>query len=143
MSPRQSIRALASRAWHPPDFHAQPRWLQAIDAFVVPVTWGFTCGLVVGLSELAFFACCAVALAGGISAGLQHHRTAAALTRGLIGSTLFGATILAGHATAGSAPTHAIPDPALLQLPVSIVPGLLLALIGCSIRGRRETASRY
>ena len=132
------LSALATRAWRPPPFDDQPRRLQAVDAFILPVAWGFACGLILSLSEVAFFAGCVIAAAGGVSAGLQHREAKAALTRGLVGSALFGAAILAGHAAAGADPTHAIPHPQILQLPISIIPGVLLALLGRSLLTRRE-----
>ena len=133
------VSALASRAWRPPLFDAQPRSQQTIDAFILPVAWGFICGLILSLSEVAFFVGCVIAAAGGVSAGLQHRQAKAALTRGLVGSALFGTAILAGHAAAGADPTHAIPHPEILQLPISIIPGVLLALLGRSLLTRRET----
>jgi len=128
-----------TRAWAPPPFNTQARWLQAVDALGLPLTWGLVCGVALDYSAVAYFIGCGIAAAGGLSAGLQHPRITGALARGLTGGTVFALSILLGHALAGSHPTGALPHPEALQLPLSIVPGMLLGAAAKRISRARGT----
>jgi len=85
-------------------FRDRPRPLQVVLGGVIPAIFGAITGIVLGVSAGGYWALSAVALLGGVLAGLEHRDGWGGADRGLVAGAIFGTFILVAHAIAG---THA------------------------------------
>jgi hypothetical protein len=113
---------------------------RVVGALVVPVLFGVLCGVVLGWSAAGYWALQVVATVGGVAGGFEHHGAAAGARRGVAGGLLFGASVLLGHALAGTdAEVSLGPVPALLPA-VTATFGCVLGALGG--RGRSAFDAR-
>jgi hypothetical protein len=125
----------------PPLLKNQPRWSQVTLAVIVPVLYGALTGYVLGSSETGYLILGLLAAFGGVAAGFDHDGASAGAKRGILGGLLFGAGILIAHEIDGSEAKADLPDPAVLLLLFTIIPGIALGALGGRLRGRVERAS--
>ena len=114
--------------------------MQVFLAGILPASFGFLCGAVLGGSGAAFLALQALAAAGGYVAGLEHARPRSGTLRGAWGGLVFGGFLLVGHEVVGGDDHNLLPDPELLQLVITVGVGTLLGTLGARARARRSAA---
>jgi hypothetical protein len=113
---------------------------RVIGALVVPLLFGVLCGVVLGWSAAGYWVLQVIATVGGVAGGFEHHGAAAGARRGVAGGVLFGASVLLGHALAGTEAEASLgPVPALLPA-VTATFGCALGALGG--RGRRAFDAR-
>jgi len=128
----------------PPLLKDQPRALQITLAVIIPLLYGALTGYILGRSEGGYLILGLLAAIGGVAAGFDHDGAGAGAKRGIVGGALFGAGILIAHEIDGSDPKADIPDPAILLLLFTVIPGIGLGALGGRLRGRviqRTTAT--
>ena len=111
---------------------------QVILAVVVPATFGFICGILLGISEPAYLILSVLAIAGGIGAGYEHETGSEGAGRGVAGGMLFGTFILFGNALAGAEPKADLPEPHVLLVILTTTLGVAFGAIGGTLRARHE-----
>jgi hypothetical protein len=79
-----------------------------------------------------------LAILGGYAAGLDHETPRSGALRGVLGGLLFGSFILLAHEVTGAEAKADLPDPAIVLLLLTVVPGALLGALGAWTRARRE-----
>ncbi len=99
---------------------------------------GVIAGILLGISTAAYLAVVAVALVGGILAGMEHATTTEGAQRGLVGGTLFGAGVLAGHHLLGKKALVKLPDPEEVEVIAAALFSVPLGMFGAWLRGRLE-----
>ena len=125
----------------PPLLSSRSRPAQAALAVGGPVALGAVCGIVLGLSGLAYLVLTLLAALGGVAAGFEHARARSGALRGVVGGLLFGAALLLAHAIAGEPPQAKLPDPQVVLVAITTVLGALLGALGGRLRtGRQPTA---
>jgi len=77
-----------------------------------------------------------IAVLGGIGAGFDHDGAAAGAKRGLLGGTLFGASVLIAHEIHGATAKADLPDPAVLLVVATALLGVAFGAIGGYLRAR-------
>jgi hypothetical protein len=92
---------LRNRFWAPPLLRDQPRALGLLNVFAPPLLWGMLCGLLCGISRIAFIVGLVLSLIGAFGAGRQHLGILAGTCRGGLAGALFGGAILAGRGLGG------------------------------------------
>jgi hypothetical protein len=115
-----------------------------IQAFLVvggPVIFGILCGLLLEHSSAAYIIASVLSIAGGFLAGFEHAGWRGGALRGVIGGTLFGSSILIGHAIDGGEATVKLPDPEVLLVVLTALFGTILGSLGGRARGRVETSA--
>jgi hypothetical protein len=125
----------------PPLLSSRPPGVQILIANVVPCVFGAICGVLLGVSALAYLVLSVLAIAGGDVAGLELRDGVEGATRGVIGGFQFGALILLAHQLEGSSAKADLPDPPVLLLVVTIGFGALLGYLGGRTRERRMRAA--
>ena len=110
--------------------------MQITLAVIVPVLYGAFTGYILGRSEGGYLILGLLAAIGGVAAGFDHDGAGAGAKRGIVGGFLFGAGILIAHEIDGSEPKANLPDPAILLLLFTVIPGIALGAIGGRLRGR-------
>lgn len=99
---------------------------------------GVIAGILLDVSKAAYIALVLVALLGGIAAGTEHATTGEGAQRGLVGGTLFGAGVLAGHHLLGKRALVKLPDPEEVQVIAAALFSVPLGMFGAWIRHRLE-----
>jgi hypothetical protein len=125
----------------PPLLSSRPVGMQILIANVVPLSFGAVCGVLLGVSGLAYIVLSILAIAGGYVAGLEHPNRREGALRGVLGGTQFGAMILLFHELEGSSAKADLPHPAILLLIVTVGFGALLGYLGGRARERRSPAA--
>ena len=126
----------------PPLLADWPRPVQLFLVGLLPASFGFLCGGVLGGSGAAFLALQVLAAGGGYFAGLEHARPRSGTLRGVWGGVVFGGFILVGHHAIGGADHHLLPDPELLQIVIAAGVGSLLGTLGARTRARYSPTTR-
>ncbi len=90
--------------------------------------------IALGLSAIAYVVLLVVAGLGGIAAGMEHRRPGIAALRGLAGGAIFGVALLVGHWVLGRDATVALPSPEALEVLITSVASVPLALLGVALR---------
>ena len=121
----------------PPLLSSRPVGMQILIANVVPCFFGALCGVLLGVSGLAYIVLSILAIGGGYVAGLEHRDGAEGALRGVVGGTQFGAMILLFHELEGSGAKADLPHPAILLLVITVGFGALLGYLGGRARERR------
>ena len=109
--------------------------------FVGPVVFGILCGLLLEHSSAAYIIASVLSIAGGFLAGFEHAGWRGGALRGIVGGTLFGSSILIGHAIDGGEATVKLPDPEVLLVVLTALFGTILGSLGGRARGRVETSA--
>ena len=125
----------------PPLLSSRPVGMQILIANVVPLSFGAVCGVLLGVSGLAYIVLSILAIAGGYVAGMEHPNRREGALRGVLGGTQFGAMILLFHELEGSSAKADLPHPAILLLIITIGFGALLGYLGGRTRARRTRAA--
>src|SRR3954467_11531354 len=116
----------------------RPLPLQLVLAGVVPIAFGALCGWLLGVNKTAYLVLSLLAIAGGYVAGQEHMGAREGAIRGLVGGTLFGASILLVHEATGKAPKADVPDPKIILVAVTAVAGVILGALGGRRRAQKE-----
>ena len=103
---------------------------------VIPAIFGAVTGYFLGVSKGAYVILSLIAFLGGIGAGLDHLGAAAGAKRGVVGGTIFGASVLIAHEIHGATAKADLPDPAIVLVAITAVLGALLGALGGYLRGR-------
>jgi hypothetical protein len=101
---------------------------------VVPSAFGFVTGIALNESKALYIVLIIVAAIGGVLAGFEMYGSGQGAVRGVIGGTLFGGFVLIGHALIGGDATVKLPDPEIVYLLFTIVPGAALGAWGGRLR---------
>jgi hypothetical protein len=125
----------------PPLLSSRPVGVQILIANVVPCFFGAVCGVLLGVSGLAYIVLSILAIGGGYFAGLEHPNGGEGALRGVVGGTQFGAMILLFHELEGSSAKADLPHPAILLLVITVGFGALLGYLGGRSRERRSQAA--
>src|SRR5436190_12592542 len=108
----------------------RPVVAQVLLPTVVPAAFGALCGLLVGISAVAYTILTILAIAGGYFAGFEHRGWKEGAIRGLVGGALFGAFILIVHNATGKAPKPSLPDPKIILVVLTTTFGVVLGALG-------------
>jgi hypothetical protein len=113
-------------------------WNQALLAVVVPSGYGFVTGIALDKSKGLYIVLILLAAVGGVLAGFEMYGSGQGAARGAVGGTLFGVFVLLGHQVVSGDATVKLPDPAILYLLFTIVPGVALGAWGGRLRFKLE-----
>jgi hypothetical protein len=105
---------------------------------VVPSAYGFATGIALDKSKGLYIALVILAAIGGVLAGFEMFGSGQGALRGLVGGTLFGGFLLIGHAVVSGDATVKLPDPEILYLAFTIIPGVALGAWGGRLRYEYE-----
>lgn len=122
----------------PPLLADRPRPVQAALAIGGPVLLGVICGLLLGWNETAYLVLSILAIAGGVSAGYEHHGAREGALRGVLGGFLFGTAIIVTSEITGTEPEAELPDPEVLLVVLTTVLSALFGALGGWLRERRD-----
>jgi hypothetical protein len=118
----------------PPLLLNRPALARVTLALVVPAGYGFLTGIALDKSKGLYLVLVLLAAIGGVLGGFEMYGPGQGALRGLIGGTLFGAFILIAHEVVSGDATVKLPDPAIVYLAFTIIPGILLGAWGGQIR---------
>lgn len=118
----------------PAPFETRPHRQQALGVILPAFGLGFVVGIALDLSSIAYVVLLVAAGLGGIAAGMEHRRPGIAVLRGLTGGAIFGFGLLAGHWVLGRDATVALPSPEALEVLITAVASVPLALLGVALR---------
>jgi hypothetical protein len=107
---------------------------------VLPVAFGAATGVLLGVSEPWYLVFSLAGVLGGLGAGFDHAGAGAGARRGLLGGSLFGASILIAHELHGADAKAHVPDPAIVLVVVTTILGIALGAAGGALRSRVEAA---
>jgi hypothetical protein len=122
----------------PPLLSERSRPVQVLLAVIVPSVYGAVTGIFLGISEPVYLVLALAGILGALGAGLEHRGAAAGALRGFVAGAIFGGAILIAHEISGADPERELPDPPIVLLVVTIVPGIVFAALGGWVRGRQE-----
>lgn len=105
---------------------------------VVPSAYGFVTGIALDKSKGLYIVLVILAAIGGVLAGFEMYGSGQGALRGLVGGTLFGGFLLIGHAVIGGDATVKLPDPEIVYLAFTIIPGVALGAWGGRLRYEYE-----
>lgn len=108
---------------------------------VVPSAYGFLTGIALDKSKGLYIALIVLAAIGGVLAGFEMYGSGQGALRGLVGGTLFGGFVLIGHAVVSGDATVKLPDPEIVYLAFTIIPGIALGAWGGRLRYEVEERS--
>ena len=109
-------------------------WNQALLAVVVPSGYGFITGIALDKSKGLYIVLVLLAAVGGVLAGFEMYGSGQGAARGAVGGTLFGVFVLLGHQVVSGDATVKLPDPAIVYLLFTIIPGIALGAWGGRLR---------
>jgi hypothetical protein len=118
----------------PPLLLNRPAFTRVTLALVVPSAYGLLTGIALDKSKGLYLVLAVLAAIGGVVGGFEMYGPRQGAVRGLVGGTLFGAGILIAHDLVRGGATVKLPDPEILYLLFTIVPGILLGAWGGQIR---------
>ena len=118
----------------PPLLLTRPAFARVTLALVVPSAYGFLTGVALDKSKGLYLVLVILAAVGGVLAGFEMYGPRQGAARGFVGGTLFGAFILLAHDVVSGAAKVKLPDPAILFLLFTIIPGIALGAWGGQIR---------
>jgi hypothetical protein len=122
----------------PPLLSERSRPIQVLLAVIVPAVYGAVTGIFLGISEPVYLVLAISGILGAVGAGLEHRGVASGAARGFLAGAIFGGAILIAHEISGAEPERELPDPPIVLLVVTIVPGIVFAALGGWIRLRQE-----
>jgi hypothetical protein len=112
--------------------------LRVVLAGVVPAAAGALAGWLLGVNEIAYLVFSALALLGGVAAGLEHRGAREGAIRGVLGGSLFGAVLLLVHQALDKAPKADLPDPEIVLVAFTALIGTVAGALGGRRRARHE-----
>jgi hypothetical protein len=112
----------------------RPLPVAAVAAAVVPAIFGGITGWVLGVNEAGYVVLSLMGIGGGYFAGFEHEGAKAGAIRGVLGGSLFGASILLVHEATGAEPKAHLPHPEILLVGITTTLGVGLGALG----GRRR-----
>ena len=118
----------------PPLLLDRPLVTRVALALVTPSVYGFLTGVALDKSKGLYIVLVAVAAVGGVLGGFEMYGPGHGAIRGLVGGTLYGAFILIAHGVVSGGAKVKLPDPEVLFLALTIVPGALLGAWGGQMR---------
>jgi hypothetical protein len=118
----------------------RPLPLQAIAAAIVPAIFGGITGWMLGVSEAAYVVLSLLGIGGGYFAGFEHQGARTGAVRGVLGGSLFGASILLMHQATGAEPKAHLPHPEILLVGITTAFGVGLGALGGRKRLQLERA---
>jgi hypothetical protein len=118
----------------PPLLLSRPALTRVTLALVVPSAYGFLTGVALDKSKGVYLVLIVLAAIGGVLGGFEMYGPGQGAVRGFIGGTLFGAFILLAHQVVSGDATVKLPDPAIVYLAFTIIPGIALGAWGGQIR---------
>jgi hypothetical protein len=107
-----------------------------------PVVLGAICGVLLGVSEIAYTVLSLLAIGGGIAAGYEHPTGDEGAVRGFCGGIVFGTMIVAVSAVSGMDPKAQLPDPPGFLPVLTTILGILFGAIGGWLRARHDRRER-
>jgi hypothetical protein len=122
----------------PPLLRDRPRRVQIALAVVAPFVLGAITGVALGIAAGAYWGLSAVAVAGGVLAGIEHEDWRGGARRGLLGGALFGLGVLLAHAASGAGAKVSLGSFPPLLIVIDAVIGMLLGILGGHISQRRR-----
>ncbi|MGH2961775.1 MAG: hypothetical protein ACRDL3_06245 [Solirubrobacterales bacterium] len=122
----------------PPLLFERSRPVQVLLAVIVPAVYGAVTGIFLGISEPVYLVLAISGILGAVGAGLEHRGAGAGACRGFVAGAIFGGAILIAHEISGAEPERELPDPPIVLLVVTTVPGIVFAALGGWIRQRQE-----
>ena len=120
----------------PPLLREQPPAVQLVLTVVLPASFGFLCGALLGSSGAVFLALQVIGIIGGFAAGFEHDHWRGGVLRGLCGGAIFGGFILIGHAVAGGSDHGLLPGVQAFLIVITVFFGVLLGWLGARLRVR-------
>src|SRR5918992_570543 len=118
----------------------RPLPIQAVAALIVPAIFGGIIGWVLGVNEAAYVVLSLLGIGGGYFAGFEHEGAGAGAIRGILGGSLFGASILLAHEAIGAEPKAHLPHPEILLVAITTAFGVALGALGGRRRAQLEAA---
>jgi hypothetical protein len=122
-------------------FRDRSRPVQVVLGGVVPAAVGALAGVLIGVSEAAYWIVAVLAGIGAFLAGFEHRDGWGGADRGVVGGAIYGTALLVAHALVG---THAKVSlgsfPPLLAVLTAIIGMFLSAAGGRIARLQRERA---
>jgi hypothetical protein len=118
----------------PPLLLTRPALTRVTLALVVPSGYGLLTGIALDKSKGLYLVLVILAAIGGVLGGFEMYGPGQGALRGLVGGTLFGAFILIGHNVVSGEAAVKLPDPEIVYLAFTIIPGILLGAWGGQIR---------
>jgi hypothetical protein len=122
----------------PPLLRDRPRRVQIALALVAPLVLGAITGVALGIAAGAYWALSAVAVVGGVLAGLEHEGRRGGARRGILGGALFGLGVLLAHAVTGADATVSLGSFPPFLIVIDAVIGMFLGLLGGHISQRQR-----
>jgi hypothetical protein len=116
----------------------RPRQTQIVLAVVAPFVLGAITGIALGIAAGAYWALSAVAVVGGVLAGLEHEDWRGGARRGLLGGALFGLGVLLAHAVSGAGAKVSLGGLPPLLIVIDAIIGAFLGILGGHISHRQR-----
>ena len=101
---------------------------------LVPSAYGFVTGVALDKSRVVYIVLLVLAAIGGVLAGFEMYGSGQGAVRGVVGGALFGAFILIAHSAVSGDASVKLPDPAIIYLAFTIIPGAALGAWGGRLR---------
>jgi len=120
----------------PPLLREQPVAVRVFLTVILPASFGFLCGALLGSSGTVFLVLQILGVAGGFTAGFEHDHWRGGVLRGLCGGAIFGGFILIGHAVVGGSDHGLLPEVQAFQILITVFFGVLLGWLGSRLRVR-------
>ncbi len=114
----------------------RPRNAQVALAYVVPFVFGAIAGVALGISAGLYWGLAALAVAGGVLAGMEHETRWEGARRGLIAGSLFALGILLAHAATGAEEKVSLGSFPPFLVVIDAIIGMLLGMLGVKLRGK-------
>lgn len=121
----------------PPLLREWPLPVRVFLTVILPASFGFLCGALLGSSGAVFLVLQVLGIAGGFTAGLEHDHWRGGVLRGICGGAIFGGFILIGHAVVGGSDHGLLPEVKAFQILITVLFGTLLGYLGARLRARR------
>ena len=116
----------------------RPRQAQVGLAVIAPFVLGAVTGVALGIAAGAYWALSAVAVVGGVLAGLEHEDCRGGARRGILGGALFGLGVLLAHAITGADAKVSLGSFPPFLIVIDAVIGMLLGMLGGQISRRQR-----